>query len=106
MAVSLFPRLPAAGTDHGMTSHRAAMDDICNNRFQGYRDSSEISRTIANVHANLCKVVSWAGANYEASVRESNRPMSAVAVNPITARLITKPVKGSVEVIKKVAGGI
>ncbi|MGE5798949.1 MAG: methyl-accepting chemotaxis protein, partial [Syntrophaceae bacterium] len=34
---------------------------------QGYQNSSEISRTIANVHANLYKVVSWAGANYEAA---------------------------------------
>jgi methyl-accepting chemotaxis protein len=67
VAVSLFLLLLAAGTYHGMTSQKAAMDDIYNNRFQGYQNSSEISRTIANVHANLYKVVSWAGANYEAA---------------------------------------
>ena len=50
-----------------MTSQKAAMDDIYTNRFQGYQNSSEISRTIANVHANLYKVVGWAGANYEAA---------------------------------------
>ena len=66
VAVSLFLLLLAGGTYHGMTSQKAALDDIYNNRFQGYQNSSEISRTIANVHANLYKVVSWAGANYEA----------------------------------------
>ena len=67
VAVSLFLLLLAGGTYHGMTSQKAALDDIYNNRFQGYQNSSEISRTIANVHANLYKVVSWAGANYEAA---------------------------------------
>ena len=67
VAVSLFLLLLAGGTYHGMTSQKEAMDDIYNNRFQGYQNSSEISRTIANVHANLYKVVSWAGANYEAA---------------------------------------
>ncbi len=71
VAVSLFLLLLAAGTYHGMTSQKAAMDDIYNNRFQGYQNSSEISRTIANVHANLYKVVSWAGANYETSKVEA-----------------------------------
>ncbi len=71
VAVSLFLLLLAAGTYHGMTSQKEAMDDIYNNRFQGYQNSSEISRTIANVHANLYKVVSWAGANYEAAKVEA-----------------------------------
>jgi hypothetical protein len=67
VAVSLFLLLLAGGTYHGMNSQKEALDDIYNNRFQGYQNSSEISRTIANVHANLYKVVSWAGANYEAA---------------------------------------
>jgi len=65
IAVSIFLLLLAGGTYHGLNSQRTAMDDIYNNRFQGYQNSSEISRTIANVQANLYKVVSWAGANYE-----------------------------------------
>ncbi|MBK7552664.1 MAG: MCP four helix bundle domain-containing protein [Syntrophaceae bacterium] len=71
VAVSLFLLLLAAGTYHGMTSQKAAMDDIYNNRFQGYQNSSEISRSIANVHASLYKVVSWAGANYESAKVEA-----------------------------------
>jgi len=67
VAVSLFLLLLASGTYHGMTSQKESLDDIYNNRFQGYQNSSEISRAIANVHANLYKVVSWAGANYEAA---------------------------------------
>ncbi len=67
VAVSLFLLLLAGGTYHGMSTQKEAMDDLYNNRFQGYQNSSEISRTIANVHANLYKVVSWAGANYEAA---------------------------------------
>src|SRR5512134_3949865 len=67
VAISLFLLLLAGGTYHGLTSQKEALDDIYNNRFQGYQNSSEISRTIANVHANLYKVVSWAGANYEAA---------------------------------------
>ena len=67
VAVSLFLLLLAGGTYHGLSSQKEALDDIYNNRFQGYQNSSEISRTIANVHANLYKVVSWAGANYEAA---------------------------------------
>ena len=55
--------------------------------------------------------------NYEGSIRDSNRLLSlfavvlavvillAVAVNLAMARLISKPVKESVEVIKKVAEG-
>jgi len=49
--------------------------------------------------------------NYEGSIGESNRRVSvfalmlAVAVNLVMARLITEPVKESVEVIKKVAEG-
>ena len=70
-AVSLFLLLLAAGPYHGMTSQKAAMDDIYNNRFQGYQNSSEISRSIANVHASLYKVVSWAGANYESAKVEA-----------------------------------
>ncbi|MCX5836068.1 MAG: methyl-accepting chemotaxis protein [Deltaproteobacteria bacterium] len=47
----------------GLTSQKTALEDIFNNRFKGYQNSSEIVKTIANVHTNLYKVISWAGAN-------------------------------------------
>ena len=42
VAVSLFLLLLAGGTYHGMTTQKEAMDDLYNNRFQGYQNSSEI----------------------------------------------------------------
>jgi methyl-accepting chemotaxis protein len=65
VAVSLFLMLLAAGTYHGLNSQKEDMNDMYSNHFKGYQNSSEISHTISNVHANLYKVVSWAGANYE-----------------------------------------
>ena len=49
----------------GLTGQKTALEDIFNNRFRGYQNSSEIVKTIANVHANLYKVISWAGANLD-----------------------------------------
>ncbi len=71
VAVSLLLLLLAAGTYHGLSSQKADMDDMYNNNFKGYQNSSEIANTIANVHANLYKVVSWAGANYETAKVEA-----------------------------------
>jgi methyl-accepting chemotaxis protein len=67
VAVALFMLLLAGGTYYGLSSQKAAIDDIYNSHFQGYQNSSEISRGIANVHANLYKVISWVGANYDAA---------------------------------------
>ncbi|HTZ40277.1 MAG TPA: methyl-accepting chemotaxis protein [Syntrophales bacterium] len=71
VAVSLLLLLLAAGTYHGLSSQKADLDDMYNNNFKGYQNSSEIANTIANVHANLYKVVSWAGANYETAKVEA-----------------------------------
>jgi methyl-accepting chemotaxis protein len=50
---------------NGLTGQKTALEDIFNNRFKAYQNSSEIVKTIANVHANLYKVISWAGANLD-----------------------------------------
>jgi len=71
VAVSLFLMLLAAGTYHGLNSQKEDMDEMYSNHFKGYQNSSEISHAIANVHANLYKVVSWAGANYETAKIEA-----------------------------------
>lgn len=54
----------------GLTGQKAALEDIFNNRFKAYQTSSELVKTIANVHANLYKVISWAGANMDAQKTE------------------------------------
>jgi methyl-accepting chemotaxis protein len=49
----------------GLTSQKLAMDDVFNNRFRGYQAAAKIINDIANVHANVYKVISWTNANYE-----------------------------------------
>ncbi len=61
-----FLLLLASITYYGLSGQKAALDDIFNNRFKGYQNSSEIVKNIANVHANIYKVISWAGANLDA----------------------------------------
>lgn len=56
---------------YGLASQKTALEDIFNNRFKGYQNSSEIIQNIANVHANLYKVISWAGANIDAEKTEN-----------------------------------
>lgn len=50
----------------GNVNQRSAINDIFNNRFKGYQASAGISNDLANVHANVYKVISWANAQYEA----------------------------------------
>jgi methyl-accepting chemotaxis protein len=49
----------------GLSNQKVAIEDIFNNRFKGYQNSSKVISEIANVHSNVYKVISWAGANYE-----------------------------------------
>jgi len=42
-----------------------AMEDIFNNRFKAYQDTTDIIKKVANIHANIYKVISWANAKYE-----------------------------------------
>ena len=49
----------------GLAKQKSAIDDIYNNRFKGYQNSSRIMNDIANVQANIYKVISWANAKYD-----------------------------------------
>lgn len=66
-----FLLLLASITYYGLSGQQKAIDDIFNNRFKGYQNSSEIVKNIGNVHANLYKVISWAGANIGADKTEA-----------------------------------
>ena len=44
---------------------KAAMEDVFNNRFKKYQTSATAVKDIANVHASLYKVISWANAKYD-----------------------------------------
>jgi len=50
----------------GNVNQKSAINDIFNNRFKGYQMSARISNDLANVHANVYKVISWTNANYDA----------------------------------------
>jgi phosphoglycerate-specific signal transduction histidine kinase len=41
-----------------LSSQRSAIENIFDNRFKAYQTSATIVRDIANVHANLYKVIS------------------------------------------------
>ncbi|MGZ3594613.1 MAG: methyl-accepting chemotaxis protein [Syntrophales bacterium] len=53
------------GTYEGLSAQKTAIDEIFNDRFKVYQETAEIIKKVANVHANIYKVISWAGANYE-----------------------------------------
>ena len=44
---------------------RAAIENIFGKRFKAYQTSAMIVKDVANVHANLYKVISWANAKYD-----------------------------------------
>jgi methyl-accepting chemotaxis protein len=59
------------GTYGGLSTQKTAIDEIFNDRFKAYQETTDIIKKIANVHANIYKVISWAGANYEANKIET-----------------------------------
>ena len=53
------------GAYDGLSSQRMVIGDMYNNRFKVYQDTADIIKKVGNIHANIYKVISWAGANYE-----------------------------------------
>jgi methyl-accepting chemotaxis protein len=49
----------AVGTFYNMTSQQGAMDDIFNNRFKGYQNSSKLLNDISNVHGNIARALNF-----------------------------------------------
>ncbi len=63
--ILLFSLVLAFASYAGLARQRLALDDIFNSRFKGYQSSSTILNDIANVHANIYRVISWANAKYD-----------------------------------------
>jgi methyl-accepting chemotaxis protein len=63
--VFIFLMALSYGAYDGLSTQKTAIEDIFSNRFKMYQDSADIIKKVANVHANIYKVISWAGANYE-----------------------------------------
>lgn len=73
----------------GNLNQRSAIDDIFNNRFKGYQASARISNDLANVHANVYKVISWTNANYGASKIDNLAGEQIKNIDRITAPIET-----------------
>jgi len=65
LLVMLFLILMGLLSYSSLTSQRASVEDIFNNRFKGYQASAGMLKDISQAHANLYKVISWANAQYD-----------------------------------------
>jgi methyl-accepting chemotaxis protein len=63
--ILLFSLILAIVSNTGLSKQKLALDDIFNDRFKGYQNSSTILNDIANVQANIYRVISWANAKYD-----------------------------------------
>ena len=63
--IILFSLVLAFVSYTGLSKQKLALDDIFNNRFKGYQNSSTILNDIADVQANIYRVISWANAKYD-----------------------------------------
>jgi phosphoglycerate-specific signal transduction histidine kinase len=65
LVIILFLLLLGWVSNRGLFSQKAAMEDVYNNRFKKYQTSATVVKDMANVHASLYKVISWANAEYD-----------------------------------------
>jgi methyl-accepting chemotaxis protein len=71
LAVIVFLLIFGAISYIGLFNQQGAINDIYNNRFGAYKSSANMIIDLANVHANVYKVISWGNANYDAKKIES-----------------------------------
>jgi methyl-accepting chemotaxis protein len=71
LAVIVFLLIFGAISYVGLFNLKGAINDIYNNRFGAYKSSANTIIDLANVHANVYKVISWGNANYDAKKIES-----------------------------------
>jgi len=71
LAVIVFLLIFGAISYVGLFNQKGAINDIYNNRFGAYKSSANMIIDLANVHANVYKVISWGNANYDAKKIES-----------------------------------
>ncbi len=65
LAVIFFLLISGLVSYISMSNQKRAIEDIFNNRFNNYQVSATIVKDIANVHANIYKIINWANAAYE-----------------------------------------
>lgn len=89
LAIVVFLLVFGAVSYVGLLNQRGAISDIYNNRFGAYKSCANMIIDLANVHANVYKVISWTNANYEAQKVE-NLGKEQIAVVERTIQEITK----------------
>ncbi|MGV8057066.1 MAG: methyl-accepting chemotaxis protein [Smithellaceae bacterium] len=63
--VFIFLLLIALGTYQALSLQNQSMDDIYNNRFKGYQNSSNLLNEISIIQTKLYKIMNWSSANYD-----------------------------------------
>ncbi len=63
--VLIFLMVIAIGTYQAITFQGDSIDDIYNNRFKGYQNSSHILVEMSTVQAKLYKIMNWIASNYD-----------------------------------------
>ena len=66
LVVFIFMILLAAGTYMAISIQTNSIDDMYNNRFKAYEQSSHIMVEMSLVQAKLYKIMTWIGSNYDA----------------------------------------
>ena len=65
LVVFFFMMIIAIGTYMAISIQTNSIDDIYNNRFKGYQNSSHILVEMSTVQANLYKIMNWIASNYD-----------------------------------------
>ena len=95
MVVFIFLLALAYGAYDGLASQKIVIGDMYNNRFKVYQDSADIIKKVANIHANIYKVISWVGANYEEAKISALAKEQKVAMEK-TIEIVQNTLKSSV----------
>ncbi len=53
-------------SERGLSTQKSAIIDMFNNRFKSYQTSSGVLGNVAEIHANLYRLLSWVNSKYEA----------------------------------------
>lgn len=65
LVVFVFLLLNAIGTYQAVSLQSNSIDDIYNNRFKGYQQSSQIIVDMSGVQTKLYKIMNWIASNYD-----------------------------------------
>lgn len=76
--VFIFLLLIAIGTYQAVSIQSNSIDDIYNNRFRGYQQSSQILVEMSAVQTKLYKIMNWTASNYDKKrIEELSRQVNA-----------------------------